>query len=567
MKGMKRIAALVLGTVMAVSCIGCGGKGSFGGVRSDVEIDKNKTNLIIGMVDGGVGDEWLKAAIKKFEEKYADTSFEEGKKGVQVIIGSKNRTTMMGEALKELVGTEGCNDDIFFTESVYYQWWARSGKMLDITEYVNEPLTEFGDDESIMDKMSADIKDSMLVDGKIYALPYWLSSYCMVYNATLFDEEGWYIAEGGGYTDANGKLSKGPDGKAGTYDDGMPATYEEFYALLDEIKKDNSTPILWPGASQDYMLWLVAQMAADNMGYEQYMLNYKFNGEAELAKLDTVNYDTMEFETEKVAITENNGYELARQPGILYASKFAERLSQTPIWYDSNKCLSGSYKIAQAQLDFVRNPTISSQKNVAIMVDGFWWENEASASFKETYGSKATKYDAEMDYKVMPFPKANENYVGTENVLVSALDTFCFIKSDIAKEKIDAAVKFLQFVHTDAQMAEFTEMTGLVKPFEYEKETENLTSFAKSILETVDNSRVVYPMSDNKIYTYNPNSFRLALLLRSEYNPKVGYRDNIINAFVEIENGKYVYSTKDYVDGIVEYRKNNLWKTFDGILK
>lgn len=563
---MKRIVALVLGLIMTVSIVGCG-NGGFGGVRSDVELDDSKTTVVVGNWNGGVGDEWLTTAIKKFEEKYADYSFEDGKKGVQVILGSNNKTTVGGTSLKELIGTEGCHDDIFFTEGVDYQWWAKSGKMLDITEYVKEPLKEFGEDKSIVDKMNEDILGSMTVDGKIYALPFWVGTYGMVYNATLFDEKEWYIAEDGSYTNADGKLGKGPDGQAGTYDDGMPATYDEFFALLNQIKSDNSTPILWPGGSQDYLMWLIGEMAAENMGYDQFMMNYTFSGEAELVKLDTVNYETMEYETETVTITDENGYELGRQPGLLHAVKFAEHLFRDTSLYDANKCMSGSYKIAQSQLDFIRNTTISSKKDFAILIDGTWWENEATAAFEETYGTNATKYDAEMDYKLMPLPKATAELVGTENLMISPLNAFCFIKSDIAEEKKEAAIKFLQFVHTDDQMTEFTKITGLTKAYDYEIDEEGLTSFGKSVLEAAENSRIVYPMSNNKVYTYSPNTFRVAILLRSAYNPDIGYRDNIVNALTDMKNGEYVYSTEDYIKGIYEYRKNTLWKTFDNILK
>ena len=46
---------------------------------------------------------------------------------------------------------------MFFTEGVFYQYWASTGRMLDITQYVNEKLTEFGEDKSIADKMDASI--------------------------------------------------------------------------------------------------------------------------------------------------------------------------------------------------------------------------------------------------------------------------------------------------------------------------------------------------------------------------------------------------------------------------
>lgn len=557
----KRLAALLLGAALALTTVGCGG------ARSTVEVDSDKTTLIVGNWDGGVGDEWLESAIAKFEEKYADTSFEEGKKGVQVIIGSNNKTTMEGETLKDIILTDDTKDEVFFTEAVFYQWWARNGKMLDLTEVVNEKLTDFGEEESIADKMDEDHLNALTIDDKIYALPFWENSYCMVYNATLFDEEGWYIAEDGSFTDANGKLSAGPDGQTGTYDDGMPATYDEFYALLEEIKKDNCTPIQFPGASQEYFTWLMAELAADNMGYDQFMLNYTFSGTAELVKTDTINWDTMEFETEQVEINQNNAYELSRQPGIIYATKFAETLLQNSTNYEVNKSLSGSFKITQSQLEFVRNPTVSSSKNVAIMVDGFWWENEADASFKETYGTNATKYDADMDYKVMPLPKATQEDVGSENVVVSALDSYCFIKSNIAPEKIEVATKFLQFVHTDAQMAEFTQMTSLTKPYDYEVDTEGLTSFAQSMIEMMNSSRVALPMDTNELYTYAPADFRLVRLMRTKYAPDKEDTDGIVSILTTTEGGSYIFSAEDYYKGIVDYRQNYQWKDYEAVLK
>lgn len=558
---MKKTVALLTGAVLATSLLGgCG-------ARSTVELDSNKTTLTVGNFNGGVGTEWLEAAIEKFEEKYADTSFEEGKKGVQVIIGSNNKTSMEGETLKDVVLADDTKDEVFFTEGVFYNWWAKNGKMLDITEYINEPLTEFGEDKSIAEKMDEDHLNALTIDDKIYALPFWENSYCMVYNATLFDEEGWYIAEDGSFTNASGKLGAGPDGKSGTYDDGMPATYDQFFALLDEIKKDNCTPFQFPGASQDYFAWLISELAADNMGYDQFMLNYNFSGTAELAKIDTINWDTMSYETEQVEINQKNAYELARQPGIVNAVGFAQRLLQDTSNYDVNKSLSGSFKITQSQLEFVRNPTVSSQKNVAIMLDGNWWENEASSAFKETYGTNATKYDADMEYKVMPFPKATTEDIGSENVMVSALDSYCFIKANIDPAKIDVATKFLQFVHTDAQMEEFTQITSLTKPYDYDVNSEELTSFAQSMIEMRDASHVALPMDSNSLYSYSPSDFRLVRFAHSKYAPDKEDTDGIASVLTSMESGKYIYSAQDYFNGIVSYRKDTQWKDYSKILE
>lgn len=557
----KKLTALLMGLTLAASSLaGCG-------ARSTVDIDSSKTTLVVGNFNGGVGTEWLQSAIDKFEEKYADTSFEDGKKGVQVVIGANNKTTMEGETLKDLILTDDTKEEVFFTEGVFYHWWVQNGKMLDITDAVNAPLTEFGEEESVADKMDESHKNALTVDGKVYALPFWESNYCMVYNATLFDENSWYISADGGYTNKSGKLGNGPDGKAGTYDDGMPATYDEYFALLEKIKADNCTPIQFPGASQDYLAWLMAEVAADNMGYDQTLLNYTFDGTAELVKTDSIDWDTMKYSTEKVKITQKNAYELARQEGIVNAVNFASRLLQNTANYDPNKSLSGSFKITQSQLEFVRNPTISSQKNVAIMVDGYWWENEASASFKETYGANATKYDSDMEYKVMPFPKATKEDIGSENVTVAVLDTYCFIKSNIAPEKAELAKKFLQFLHTDAQLAEFTQMTSLTKAYDYEVDTENLTSFAKSMIEVRESSRTVLPMDSNALYMYAPSDFRLAHLMKTKYSPDQDATDSVADIFTTTTNGEYTYSAKDYFEGIMDYRENYQWKNYQSVLK
>ena len=68
----KRILCLTLALIMLLPLMGCG-------ARVTQEIDTSKTTLVVGVTKGGVGIEWLQSAIEKFEAKYADYSFEEGK--------------------------------------------------------------------------------------------------------------------------------------------------------------------------------------------------------------------------------------------------------------------------------------------------------------------------------------------------------------------------------------------------------------------------------------------------------------------------------------------------------
>lgn len=130
---LKKILAAALAATMTVSLLaGCGAK------RTN-EVDANRTTLYVGNFNGGIGDEWLKNAITKFEEKYKDTSFEEGKTGVQVLIGDNNKTTMVGPELEKIISTS--QNEVFFTESVYYYDWISKGLIADITDAVTNPLS------------------------------------------------------------------------------------------------------------------------------------------------------------------------------------------------------------------------------------------------------------------------------------------------------------------------------------------------------------------------------------------------------------------------------------------
>ena len=52
------------------------------------EVDETKTQLYVSVVPSGYGDSWLYAAAERFEQMYAETSFEEGKLGVQVFVSA-----------------------------------------------------------------------------------------------------------------------------------------------------------------------------------------------------------------------------------------------------------------------------------------------------------------------------------------------------------------------------------------------------------------------------------------------------------------------------------------------
>ena len=557
MKRVQRIIAVILSIALVGSMSACGGP------TVVEEVESDKTQIYVGILKGGIGLEWLNDAIEKFEEKYKDTSFEEGKNGVQVIIGAADRAIMRNSNLVSNLSTLSL--DVIFGESNTYAEWINKGLAMDITDIVTEKLDEYEEERSIADKLDASVREGLTVEGKIYGLPYWEGTYGMIYNESLFDEKGWFMTADGGFTNLSGALGAGPDGKQGNYDDGLPATYDEFFKLCDKIVQDNCQPLQWAGKSAEYVAWLLGSLYADYEGREGVQLNFDMDGMADLVKLDTIDVDTLAHEMEQVAITENNGYELARQEGWLYAVSFAERLARNPKYYDANTCVSPSFTQQDAQLAFIKNSQTAGSKPVAILVDGTWWENESENNFKETFGGD--KYSAKDVYKWMPFPKATQEKVGTGNTYISPLDPYCFISAFTPENRVEAAKAFLQFCHTDEMMSHFTELTGIRKPYDYEVSTDSLTPFGKSVMEYSQNSDLIIQLGKSKIYNASSTAFSIANLLISQYTAS-DYSLNTIDVFRMTDaGGNYLYDISDFYKGMRTYRKETTWLGFSGMLK
>ena len=92
---MKKILTLFCSMLIAFTALfgsACGGPagipdGSATGdsANGDIIVDENKTQLFVANIQGGIGYEWFRKVIARFEEKFADAVYEPGTKGVQII--------------------------------------------------------------------------------------------------------------------------------------------------------------------------------------------------------------------------------------------------------------------------------------------------------------------------------------------------------------------------------------------------------------------------------------------------------------------------------------------------
>ena len=548
------MATLMIGTSAMGAFGGCnfgGGGGGLGGgqIVVDSQVDVTKANLSVATFDGGVGKAWLEDAIKRFEEKYATaTHFEAGKTGVKISLdGDKNKYG--GNKLSESV----MNKDVYFTEAVEYYTFVNAGTVADLTDVVTGSLSAYGESGTIEDKLDPTAKEFMTKkDGKYYMIPFYDGYYGLIYDVELFEQEGFYFDKDGDFTKDKTKFANGPDGEPNTYDDGLPATYDQMIKLCDRIVAKGYTPFMYSGNYPAYVNRAFISYAADYEGYEAFSMNQTLTsgeGTAKLAKSVTPGNGTMEatIEFEEVAITENNGYELQRQAGKYYALAMQEAL------FGSTKYIGGSYNgldYTVAQANFIKGKYGGdTTKRYAMLAEGVWWENESASTFAEV---ETTFHESKMDRKFgfMPVPKVNAEAAGAQT-MYSANSSYGFINKEC--KNMELAKEFMKFLHTDAEMSKFSAKTSIPRSLKYEVTAEDRATasyFGQTLIDMRANAKVVYPCSGSNLAIQNPANFENDTWFG--YSTVGAVRSNALNAFKNDQA-----TALQYFNGLYTYQKGN----------
>lgn len=474
----KKVLFLALASVMCFTAVAsaCGGGGG------KEQGDPTKANLYIATWDGGVGDQWLKNAAAEFEAKYATaTHFQEGRTGVKIHVDASRRydgTTLADGVL---------NKDIYFVEGVNYYRLINSGQVTDLTDVMTTPLTEYGDSKTIESKLDVNYKAFLSAGGKYYGIPFYDGFYGLVYDVTLWEEEGFYFAKdtsAGTFTKDKNNLSDGPDGVAGTLDDGMPATYEEFYKLMtDKLGKGSTTPFVVSTRGQEYPANFLYNYWAANEG-EEFLLNLTFDGTA--TNLIDVDANGNATRLDATEITFDNGYMLQKQAGKYQALKFMEDV----LCFSEN-----NYEIVTEHTDaqeiFVSSG-IKRNEPYAMIIEGSWWENEA----KIYGGFDGIDEDERHDYAIMPIPRPLQEDVGGVQTCLSLSSSYGVVAKNCGN--MELAKEFMKFLHTDEQLSAFTAETSMTRALNYEvkeSDLEKVTYYGKSLIDMKKTANVIYPYS------------------------------------------------------------------------
>ncbi len=559
----KKIMSGVLAAVAALSMSACGGGGTAGGGNKPV--DTNKTQINVRYFDSGYGSEWLSAIAEEYEKKNANKSFEEGKTGVQVHFeGDKNAYTST-----TVMATE--KYDIYFLENDSYFALVNSGDGLeDLTSTVTE--TNPYDSKKVEDKLTEQqknffgIKDSA-GETHYYALPHYYGNIGLVYDVDLFNEKNFYFADdktnGDFIASKTQKKSAGPDGEYNTDDDGLPATYAEFFTLMDEMIANNIVPMTWAGNENimnGYMCGFLDALIADYEGLSNMMMNFTFEGTEDLVKLDESGAPMFKtdgtLDLEEVTVTKNTGYEVARQPGKYYAFEFIEKLLRNDKYSTGNSWKESTQ--TDAQQTFLES--VNKNERVAMLLDGPWWQREATMVFESMARKNANWAMNKRNLGWMPLPKATSDKVGSANTYCDVINATVCLKKGAGTRK-DACLDFIMYLNSDEGLRLFTEKAGAPRGYSYdvpESSLANLSPFSKSLVKYTMDADVIYKYTGDSFYNNNLATF---------HNEKVygagNYRSPIAAFKESAKEGTLNENTKSYFKAYYDSFKNgngNLWK-------
>lgn len=501
----KSILAGVMALTMAASALtftGCSNGAS--------KEDATKTHLTVMNYDGGIGSDWIKEAAKRFEAKYADVSFEEGKKGVVVDITN--------DKLDGKNGVTSTNYAVWFSEGNNFNSFISSGQVVDISDIVTGDLSEISDGEesgTIEAKLTDEQKEAITaVDGKYYVLPHYEVYTGLVYNVDLFDEYGYYFTPDGAMTNVAEEKTVGPDGVKGTDDDGLPSSYEELYTLMDQMVADGVVPFTWTAASENYVNDMLAGLNVSYAGKDEFMLNFTFDSEKTGTKATIIDSFSGDKAVEKeVEITNQNGYLMNRAAGKYYAYELLEKILSSDNYHTK---LDKSTSHLDVQEKYILSQLKADESPIAMMIEGSYWYNEASEALKRSVNTYKDKAEGRK-FGWMPLPVQYTGSVtegkGQKNTVLESLESFAFINAKFKDDAVtlDLAKKFLQFCYTDEELVEFSVTTGIPKGVQYEIPAEKIAEvdnyFQQDVLNTKMNSDVVYPYSNNPIFVNNQSDF------------------------------------------------------------
>ena len=505
------------------------------GCTNDSPIDTSKSQLKVYSFTGGVGRAFLDDAITRFQNDYANYEFEpgSGKKGVQIIPSAVKST--------EINTLASSGNHVLFAEAANYDALVSGEDVLEVTDIVTKPLNQIlGSDvcsetATIESKLYPESKDYLTFkDGKYFGLPHYTYYSTLIYNKKLFDDNKLYFINNPGEVtqpeeyfifSSTDVKSCGPDGKMGTSDDGLPATWDEFWILCDYMK-ETITPFTFTntnsGESIEYLLNAVYLNLA---GKDQARLNYTYDSKGEkITIIESFDTQGNPVTKEEVVTNENYGVVLNSQLAKYQAIEVANKVINATD-YRSTDSKTG-LNMLRVQQNFIESRHYGS-KPTAFLIEGSYWYNEAAdANYFDDAKNAYNGFESMNEFLPMPLPRV---YSGTaedvkqvastkkdgiiKHVVNDQPDAYGVINAKFAGDTnlINLAKMFFAYCYTQESLEQFTILSRCPKNMNYEIPEGKLTGYAKANWEYYKSADLVNPYSSSDIYMNKKRQFSLHL--------------------------------------------------------
>lgn len=543
-KFVKMLICGVIAVITGISSLfaaGCGGGQPDN--EYDVEIDPNKKTVYVSLFNGGFGEAWIQEAAKRFNEKNTKTQI--------VIEPNKNNYAVIEGELKSGLSQY----DIYVTNDTMCITYAIQDLIEDISDvWAMIPEAE-GETRTVRDKMidSDDFAAAYSYNGKQYGIPISDGIHGFIYDHDLFVQEGFLM------TDGNGKVTLGKDGKAGTYDDGLPVNMAEWDLMVQKIVANGIYPFSWTGAAaNDYLIPLGETVFAQYEGLNNYRIASSFKGTYKnpVTKAETV-------------ITPKDGWKTySLMEGRKLAAKFMkDYLFTNPAYYTPNSTKQGTTYTLAHDYFILGYKGKASNPRAAMLYEGVWWENESRTTFS---ACKEPGYGyGERDFRFMPLP-AFENQVGangdgTGSIVAASETGTAFIRKQNDPEKLDAAKRFLAYTCSDEMLRFYTKTTGAPKPYDYDLTAEDLnamTKFSRSAWEMYSDKENIKIARYQALNAASP-MFYLASPPASRWQSQAADGKISLSLFSAVDFG---IGAEDYFAGMSRYMPQSKWtESYDKI--
>ena len=575
---MKKILSVILMSCLLLSLctafVGCA-------PNEEEQPDPNRTQLYVGLRESGLGKAWLQKAKQEYEKENPE---------IQVMIdylASELDGGTLARTMPEIRQT------VIFTNSLTVTTLAPQNSVnatyhvADITDIVTE-----GGEDSIMNRMEETTADFFNYgteeEPKYYMVPYFNSIYGMVYDRDMFAEYKFFNLEctdtlegeraGKKYAGLDCTLGTpddncGPDGQPNTIDDGLPATWEDFKLLLDVMVDVGVTPFTYSAKEKGYQNRFLSSIWASYEGASNYSIMVDLEG-----------YHTGLQEE----ITMANAWKLAKTDGKKAALKVADHLingrkdQHGNSLYVESGVRHTSHTAMTAQSNFLNSWPNPQMKDIAFILEGNWWEYEATEIFDEcaelyTDVGDGTWGYGERNFGYFPFPKFKGSYetdgipdqTNTMTTLGSNISTnnaAGFINAYHTEEQIALGKDFLKFCMSNEMHGEFTRITGITRPYKYtmsDAQLEDLTNYARSVYEFNQSEYVEKARSCSMldVYYYEEEFLTEAFTFGTIVDTELGTKDLYpMHAFlVGIGNNARKIGFEEYWEGIDRYINESIW--------